>query len=96
MAPWVTPQFLAILKGLQERYNDNKGSERTEVVDEAVEQITASAQKDGVAIPANLLKVQSQCCLPFLIDSNPPAESACVVAEQSSKDQEISNQGDSW
>jgi hypothetical protein len=60
MAPWVTEKFLAILSNLEESYKKSKRSQRKEVVKQGVLEITASAGKDGVAIPPNLDKVCSQ------------------------------------
>jgi hypothetical protein len=57
MAPWVTDKFLAVLQGLEERYKQTKGSDRQDVIKEALQDITASAEKDAVAIPSGLEKV---------------------------------------
>jgi hypothetical protein len=57
MVPWVTKNFLAILTGLQERYKQAKGTDRKAVINEGVKAITASAGKEGVAIPPGLVKV---------------------------------------
>jgi hypothetical protein len=57
MAPWVTEQFLAILNGLTETYMQKKGSDRKEVVDRAVLDISKAAEKDQKAVPPGLDKV---------------------------------------
>jgi hypothetical protein len=79
MVPWVTEKFLAVLQGLQESYRDSKGSQRQEVIKQGVKDITASAEKDGVAIPPNLKKVLSHCDQQFMVDSHAPQESGCLV-----------------
>jgi hypothetical protein len=56
MAPWVTDKFLAVLSNL-ESYKQGKRSNRKDVVNQAVLEIEASAEKDGVAIPPNLPSV---------------------------------------
>jgi hypothetical protein len=89
MAPWVTEKFLAVLSGLTERYTKNKRSERQEVIEEAVQAITASAKKDGVAIPPNLHKVQSYCYEHIALDAHSPPESACLVSKQLSEETAI-------
>lgn len=60
MAPWVTEKFLAILSNLEENYKQSKSSRRKDVIKQAVEEIEASAEKDGVAIPPNVSSVCSQ------------------------------------
>jgi hypothetical protein len=57
MAPWVTENFLAVLKGLEERYQQSRGPDRKGIIEEAVAGITASAEGNGVAIPPALEKV---------------------------------------
>jgi hypothetical protein len=59
MVPWVSENFLAILSGLHQKYINSKGADRTAVINDGVKQITASAEKDGVAIPPSLKKVRS-------------------------------------
>jgi len=70
MAPWVTKKYSAVLTSFQERFKDGKASTRTEIVKQVVKDITAIAEKDGVAIPPNLEKVVSPLsivpCLYFL------------------------------
>jgi len=61
MVPWVTESFLAILSGLHARYIDSKGSDRKAVINDGVKEITAAAEKDGVAIPSGLQNVRSLC-----------------------------------
>lgn len=61
MVHWVTENFLAILSALHPRYIDSKGSDRKAVISDGVQEITASAEKDGVAIPPSLRKVRSLC-----------------------------------
>jgi hypothetical protein len=73
MAPWVTEKFLAVLQGLEERYKQSKGSDRKEVIEEGVQDITASAAKDGVAIPPGLEKVLSHCHQHLVIDPYSPS-----------------------
>jgi hypothetical protein len=86
MAPWVTEKFLAILSNLEESYKQSKRSHRKEVVKQAVLEIGASAEKDGVAIPPNLPLVCSQSPQQLTIDPHSPQESACLVPEQSAKE----------
>jgi hypothetical protein len=57
MAPWVTEKYSAVLSTFQDQYRDSKTSKKKEVLREVVQQITAIAEKDGVAIPSNLEKV---------------------------------------
>jgi hypothetical protein len=90
MAPWVTEKFLAVLQGLEERYKQSKGSDRKEVIEEAVQDITASAEKDGVAIPPGLEKVLSHCHQHSVIDPHSPSRkflfgSRTVIRKQSSQ-----------
>jgi hypothetical protein len=89
MAPWVTEKFLAVLQGLEERYKLSKGSDRKEVIEEAVKDITASAEKDTVAIPPGLEKVLAPCHQHFVIDPHSAAESSCLVPEQSSESKAV-------
>ena len=89
MVPWVTEKFLAILKGLQGRYKDSKGAQRQEVIMQSIKDITASAEKDGVAIPPNLQKVFSHCNQQFVIDPHSPQESSCLVPKQPFKDKSV-------
>ncbi len=79
MVPWVTEKFLAVLQGLEQSYRDSKGSERQEVINQGVQDITASAEKDAVAIPPNLKKVQSHSNQQFVVNPHPPQESGCLV-----------------
>jgi hypothetical protein len=89
MAPWVTEQFLAVLQGLEQRYKQTKGNDRKGVTEEAVQDITASAEKDGVAIPPGLEKVLSHCHSHFVIDPHSPQESSGLVPEQSSESKAV-------
>jgi hypothetical protein len=57
MAPWVTEKFLAILSNLEESYKQSRRSNRKHVVQQAVSEIEASAEKDGMAVPPNLSPV---------------------------------------
>jgi hypothetical protein len=89
MAPWVTEKFLAILQGLEERYRESKGSDRKEVIEEGIKDITASAEKDGVAIPPGLEKVWPPCHNHFVHDPHSPPESSGLVSKQSSESQTV-------
>ena len=91
MAPWVTDKFLAVLKGLEERYKQTKGSERKEVVEVAVKDITASAAGDGVAIPPGVEKVLTPCHQFCVIDPHSPPESSSLVPEQSSESKAVNH-----
>ena len=68
MTPWVTKKYSAVLTSFQQRFKDSKASKQGEVIKQVVEDITAIAEKDGVAIPPNLEKVLSplyiETCLP--------------------------------
>jgi hypothetical protein len=57
MAPWATEKYTTVLSGFQQRYKDCKSGKKGDVIGEVVKEITALAEKDGVAIPANLEKV---------------------------------------
>jgi hypothetical protein len=92
MAPWVTEKFLAILSNLEESYKQSKRSQRKEVVKQGVLEITASAGKDGVAIPPNLNKVCSQLHSHFIIDAHSLEESTCLVPELSAEEKGSNHQ----
>ena len=68
MAPWVTKKYAAVLTTFQERFKDSKASKRAEIIKQVIKDITAIAEKDGVAIPPNIEKVMSplyiDTCLP--------------------------------
>ena len=66
MAPWVTKKYSAVLTSFQERFKDTKSSKRADIIKQVVMDITAIAEKDGVAIPPNLDKVVS----PIYIDTS--------------------------
>ena len=59
MAPWVTKKYSAVLTSFQERFKDTKSSKKADIIKQVVMDITAIAEKDGVAIPPNLDKVVS-------------------------------------
>jgi hypothetical protein len=92
MAPWVTEKFLAILSNLQESYKQGKRSHRKEVVKQAVSEIEASAEKDGVAIPPTLSSVCLQSPQQCTTDPQSLQESTCLVPEQSAKEKGSSSQ----
>jgi hypothetical protein len=77
---------LAILSALHGRYIDSKGNERKAVINDGVKEITASAEKDGVAVPPALRKVRSLCIKHFHIHTNSPAESHSLVSERPSEE----------
>jgi hypothetical protein len=84
MAPWVSEKFSAVLSTFQERYKQCKGSKRDELVKEVVKELTALAEKEGVAIPANLEKVLSlNLTIRIGICANFPQESWELVPESS-------------
>jgi hypothetical protein len=89
MAPWVTENFLAVLRGLEERYKQSNGPDRKEVIQEAVASITASAEKNGVAIPPALEKVLAPCHHLCVIYPHSLLESPCLVPEQSSESKAV-------
>jgi hypothetical protein len=92
MAPWVTQKFLAILSNLEESYKQSKRSDRKEMVKQAVSEIEASAEKDGVAIPPTLSLVCPQSPQQWTIDPQSLQESTCLVPEQSTKKKGSSSQ----
>ena len=60
MSKWVTKEYKAILSSLTEAYVQSQGSDRKDIIERGVSDITAAAEQDQVAIPGGLYRV----CVP--------------------------------
>lgn len=60
MSKWATKEYKAILSGLTDAYVQSQGSDRKDIIEKGVSDITAAAGKDQVAIPGGLYRV----CVP--------------------------------